>query len=118
MWAGVPSEPLCLHTQSLATAHCTVIDHKFFNFLKKYNQISMEQPKIQFLWDFFPCKREKNPPNTCPQYKFSGFFLSVQKGENFPPNRLKINFFCDKWGKSKKLFVCSLGGFPLNNFSS
>eukprot|EP01023_Acetabularia_acetabulum_P052304 TRINITY_DN5799_c0_g2_i4.p3 TRINITY_DN5799_c0_g2~~TRINITY_DN5799_c0_g2_i4.p3 ORF type:complete len:129 (-),score=5.37 TRINITY_DN5799_c0_g2_i4:160-546(-) len=21
MWAGVPSEPLCLHTQSLATAH-------------------------------------------------------------------------------------------------
>eukprot|EP01023_Acetabularia_acetabulum_P054294 TRINITY_DN6111_c0_g1_i3.p3 TRINITY_DN6111_c0_g1~~TRINITY_DN6111_c0_g1_i3.p3 ORF type:complete len:124 (-),score=3.72 TRINITY_DN6111_c0_g1_i3:42-413(-) len=27
MWAGVPSEPLCLHTQSLATAHTKSQQH-------------------------------------------------------------------------------------------
>eukprot|EP01023_Acetabularia_acetabulum_P049374 TRINITY_DN5268_c0_g1_i7.p1 TRINITY_DN5268_c0_g1~~TRINITY_DN5268_c0_g1_i7.p1 ORF type:complete len:214 (+),score=-16.22 TRINITY_DN5268_c0_g1_i7:429-1070(+) len=35
MWAGVPSEPLCLHTQSLATAQN--LQHKFLFNIIKYN---------------------------------------------------------------------------------
>eukprot|EP01023_Acetabularia_acetabulum_P001639 TRINITY_DN1063_c1_g1_i2.p9 TRINITY_DN1063_c1_g1~~TRINITY_DN1063_c1_g1_i2.p9 ORF type:complete len:101 (+),score=5.35 TRINITY_DN1063_c1_g1_i2:576-878(+) len=37
MWAGVPSEPLCLHTQSLATAHIqfNLIQYIQYQFLIK-----------------------------------------------------------------------------------
>eukprot|EP01023_Acetabularia_acetabulum_P067990 TRINITY_DN951_c0_g1_i3.p5 TRINITY_DN951_c0_g1~~TRINITY_DN951_c0_g1_i3.p5 ORF type:complete len:106 (+),score=6.22 TRINITY_DN951_c0_g1_i3:152-469(+) len=33
MWAGVPSEPLCLHTQSLATAQQADLRHPLSSFI-------------------------------------------------------------------------------------
>eukprot|EP01023_Acetabularia_acetabulum_P025391 TRINITY_DN2430_c0_g1_i12.p4 TRINITY_DN2430_c0_g1~~TRINITY_DN2430_c0_g1_i12.p4 ORF type:complete len:101 (+),score=2.84 TRINITY_DN2430_c0_g1_i12:268-570(+) len=57
MWAGVPSEPLCLHTQSLATA-----------------QLQMKIFYWSQVWDF---------RNSSPRPKFNEYLFQCQQYQKF-----------------------------------
>eukprot|EP01023_Acetabularia_acetabulum_P013263 TRINITY_DN16353_c0_g1_i7.p2 TRINITY_DN16353_c0_g1~~TRINITY_DN16353_c0_g1_i7.p2 ORF type:complete len:125 (-),score=21.04 TRINITY_DN16353_c0_g1_i7:31-405(-) len=57
MWAGVPSEPLCLHTQSLATAQVEVIQG---NLYRGKNAAMGTFPPLQYAPHFPPNYRSNN----------------------------------------------------------